>query len=66
MLMGVADPLAMLGQNPEDWAVTVAVVNRAQQLWAERRGAEIKALSESIGGIVANKVGRLLIETLRA
>jgi len=60
MLIAGGDPIDFLDRGPEDWMITVAVLRRAQQIEAERRTAELKAVVEAIGAHVGNRVAEVI------
>lgn len=58
LLVGVADPLAFLNHDlGEDWLAASAIVQRANELYLERRKVEFEALSKMIGNEVGKAMG---------
>lgn len=47
--LGWSDPMALLGLDPFDWTVAVAVINRASEMRREREAKLIDALARSTG-----------------
>jgi len=47
--LGWSDPMELLGLEPYDWTVAVAVVNRAAELRAERDAKLVDAISRATG-----------------
>lgn len=55
----------MLALSDDDWLIVTAIAKRVVQLNDERRGREIKALSVSIGNVVARRLGEMLNQMFR-
>lgn len=60
LLIGVADPIGLLGRGGDDWTIAAAVVSRARKIHAERRSEELNALAKAIGGHCANALAQML------
>lgn len=65
MMTGITDPIAFLDNAGTDWDIACSVIEKADELGAERRKAELKSLVESIGASVGNRVAEQLVRMLR-
>lgn len=64
LLLGV-DPLTFLAQHPDDLAITAAVVQKAEDLRAERERALVEALSTRTAGLTAQAITRWIARNFK-
>lgn len=57
--VGISDPLAFMRLDGDDWDIGIEIIRQAQQMQAERRRDELKALSKSVADATAQAVAKL-------